>query len=218
MTVSRRVTFGEFVLDLDARDLVRNGQSVVLSPKAFDLLEMLVESRPTALSKTDLQERLWPATFVVDKNLTNLVVEIRHALGDTPTRARFIRTVHRFGYAFREPPTAEVDGARPVGRLARFRLEWLGGHVILHDGEYILGRDPRADVFLDSPSVSRRHARIRIAPGRITIEDLDSKNGTFVGTVAVHSPTPVEGHGSIRLGSTELIINELPALLTTRTE
>ena len=99
-----RWTFGDFLLDLDTHELVRAGTPVSLSPKAFQLLGILVENHPKALSKTELQDRLWPGTFVVEKNLTNLVSEIREALGDDPAHPRFIRTVHRFGYAFREAP------------------------------------------------------------------------------------------------------------------
>ena len=95
------------------RELLRDGHSVPLSPKAFDLLSILVADRPKAISKSDLQERLWPATFVVEKNLANLVSEIRDALGDDPSNPRFIRTVHRFGYAFRETlPRAETGRPR----------------------------------------------------------------------------------------------------------
>jgi non-specific serine/threonine protein kinase len=102
-----RWTFGDFVFDLDAHELVRAGTPVSLSPKAFRLLGLLIECHPRALSKTELQERLWPGTFVVEKNLTNLVSEIREALGDDPATPRFIRTVHRFGYAFRETPSVD---------------------------------------------------------------------------------------------------------------
>ena len=64
-----------------------------LSPKAFDLLSILVSNGPKALSKNDLQERLWPGTFVVEKNLSNLVGEIRDAIGDDPsTRDSFGRS------------------------------------------------------------------------------------------------------------------------------
>jgi predicted ATPase/DNA-binding winged helix-turn-helix (wHTH) protein len=104
-----RWTFGDFVLNLDTHELVRAGAPVSLSPKAFELLDILVENHPKALSKTELQARLWPGTYVVEKNLTNLVSEIRAALGDDPLHPRFIRTVHRFGYAFRE---AIVNGSR----------------------------------------------------------------------------------------------------------
>ncbi len=103
-----RWTFGDFALDLDARELMRAGAPVSLSPKAFQLLGILVETCPRALSKTELQDRLWPGTFVVEKNLTNLVAEIREALGDDPAQSRYIRTIHRFGYSFREPAVSET--------------------------------------------------------------------------------------------------------------
>ena len=109
-----RWTFGDFVLDLDARELVRAGTPVSLSPKAFQLLGLLVECHPRALSKTELQDRLWPGTFVVEKNLTNLVSEIREALGDSSANPRFIRTVHRFGYAFRATPSTD-SGDHDIG-------------------------------------------------------------------------------------------------------
>ena len=96
-----QVSFGEFVLDLDSRELRRAAEPVRLSPKAFQLLEILVTNRPKALSKADLQDRLWPDTFVVEKNLANLVSEIRQVLGDSPSSG-FIRTVSRYGYAFHE--------------------------------------------------------------------------------------------------------------------
>jgi non-specific serine/threonine protein kinase len=104
-----RWTFGDFVLDLGARELLRAGTPVSLSPKAFKLLGLLVECHPRALSKTELQDRLWPGTFVVEKNLTNLVSEIREALSEDSATPRFIRTVHRFGYAFRETPSMDRD-------------------------------------------------------------------------------------------------------------
>jgi non-specific serine/threonine protein kinase len=110
-----RCTFGEFVVDLQTRELRRAGSRVVLSPKAFHLLAVLVERRPTALSKTELQDLLWPGTFVVEKNLTNLVGEIRAALEDDAARPRYIRTVPRFGYAFcgtEQANRLDADGRR----------------------------------------------------------------------------------------------------------
>ena len=63
----------------------------------------------------ELQDRLWPGTFVVEKNLTNLMSEIREALGDDPAHPRFIRTVHRFGYAFRARRVDAEHGDPDVG-------------------------------------------------------------------------------------------------------
>ena len=63
-----RVRFSPYVLDLESRQLLRGDDVVHLSPKAFDLLSILVSNRPKAFSKSDLLERLWPGTFVVEKN------------------------------------------------------------------------------------------------------------------------------------------------------
>ena len=65
--------FPPYMLDEECRQLLRGGEVVRLSPKAFDLLCILASHRPKALSKSELQERLWPGTFVVEKNLANLV-------------------------------------------------------------------------------------------------------------------------------------------------
>ena len=199
------VSFGSFVLDPETRELRRGDQSVPLSPKAYQLLEMLVVNRPRALSKSVLQERLWPDTFVLDKNLVNLVAEIRDALGDDATHPQFVRTVPKFGYAFRHSTSpGPVAGARMSPTRARFRLAWPGGRAALTDGEYVLGRDPDLELFLDAQAVSRRHARITIAGNIARIEDLKSKNGTFVSGRRVDAVTPLVDGASIRLGSVRL--------------
>ncbi len=175
------IRFGAFVLDSDTRELLRDGCRVPLSPKAFDLLRILAAGRPKAISKSDLQEHLWPNTFVVEKNLTNLVSEIREALGDDPSRPRFIRTIHRFGYAFcatRENSEAGRSDAR-LGHVS-FLVKWVHGRVAIGEGEHIVGRDPDIEIFLNSPGVSRRHAIIAPAREGWSIEDLASANGTFV--------------------------------------
>jgi predicted ATPase/DNA-binding winged helix-turn-helix (wHTH) protein len=118
-----RWAFGEFVLDTEAHELVRAGRPVALSPKAFTLLRLLVEQRSRALSKGELQDHLWPGTFVVEKNLTNLVGEIREALHDDAARPRFIRTVPRFGYAFIEAaavPTPDMRRHNLPAQLTSF--------------------------------------------------------------------------------------------------
>jgi eukaryotic-like serine/threonine-protein kinase len=95
-----RIRFGPFTLDLESRQLSNAGEEIHLEPKAFELLSALVLERPKALSKADLQERLWPGTFVAEANLSNLVAEIRAALGDPARAPKFVRTAHGFGYAF----------------------------------------------------------------------------------------------------------------------
>lgn len=116
-----RIRFGSFVLDLDTRQLTREGVDVHLTPKAFELLAVLVEDRPKVLSKAILLERLWPGTFVAEANLSNLVAEIRGVLDDRPRNSRWVRTAHGFGYSFcgdaitaGRPESVALD--RPVWR------------------------------------------------------------------------------------------------------
>jgi DNA-binding winged helix-turn-helix (wHTH) protein len=214
-----RVRFGGFVLDSDTRELLRGDARVPLSPKAFDLLSILVADRPKAISKSDLQERLWPATFVVEKNLANLVGEIREAIGDDPSDPRFIRTVHRFGYAFREAlPRAETRGSASRGGEIFFLVKWANGRVTLDDGAHVLGRDPDVEILLNSSGVSRRHALITISAGRATIEDLGSKNGTFVGDQRVDGSRSLGDGDIIGVGSVKLTLKVLQKPSSTETE
>lgn len=195
------IRFGPFFLDADARQLTREGREVHLAPKAFELLTMLVDACPKALSKAALQERLWPATFVVEANLSNLVAEIREALGDRGRVHVFIRTVHGFGYAFcGDVPTAQrVEATSPARQLCC--LEWGGKRFPLSEGEHVIGRDPDVAVRLDSSTVSRRHARLVVTPEGTVLEDLGSKNGTFRGATRLASPVVLADGDDIRVGS-----------------
>lgn len=214
-----RVRFGTFVIDSETRELLRQDACVPLSPKAFDLLSILVDQRPKALAKSDLLDRLWPNTFVVEKNLANLVSEIRDAIGDDPANPRFLRTVHRFGYAFRETfPRGETDRRLTRGGAESFQIKWANGRAMLEAGEYVLGRDPDAEILLASPGVSRRHALIRVAEGRATIEDLGSKNGTVVGDRRVDGLTPLEDGDVIGIGSVKLTVKVLKPTQSTETQ
>ena len=203
-----QVRFGDFVVNTDTRELLRGTEPVHLSPKAFRLLEILLEIRPKALSKAILQERLWPETFVVEANLSNLVGEVRAALDDNPRRPRFIRTVHRFGYAFHESRPVESD-LKVESPGALYRLLWKTGRKTLAEGEHVLGRDPSVTLCIDAPSVSRRHARLRIKRGEAVLEDLGSKNGTFVNGQKVNGRVRLSDRDKICVGSVRLTFRAL---------
>ena len=121
-----RIRFGSFTLDGDTRQLTQDKRELHLTPKAFDLLMALAAERPNVLSKTDLQQRLWPDTFVAEANLSNLVGEIREALADRGHTPVWIRTAHGVGYAFcgeavaltsaREKPS-DRPTCRPMARM-----------------------------------------------------------------------------------------------------
>lgn len=200
--------FAAFDLDTSVHRLTRDGQPVDLSPKAYALLEILLQSRPAAVSKQALYDRLWPKTFVEPGNLHNLVSEIRGALDDE--ERSIVRTVHGFGYAMR----AEESGS---GMPASFGVR-LGDEVIrLRHGENILGRDPDAAIVIDSPDVSRHHARLLVAADTVTLEDLGSKNGTFVNGERVLHARPVGDGDEITIGRTLLLLERLSLASTATT-
>ncbi|MGH9442276.1 MAG: FHA domain-containing protein [Thermoanaerobaculia bacterium] len=213
-----RFQFGVFSFDTESRELARGTSPVPLSPRAFTLLRLLLEERPRAFSKSDLQDRLWPATYVSETNLANLVAEIRRATGDDARHPRWIRTVHAFGYAFCGPAgddlTAPPRNAAPV-----FRLVIDGAReMIFPAGEIVIGRDPRADVFLDSPTLSRRHARIVFSASDATVEDLDSKNGTSLRGRPLKGRAPVEDDDEIRVGAIRITFHRIRAEKSTETD
>jgi DNA-binding winged helix-turn-helix (wHTH) protein len=198
------LAFGPFILDTDARQLLREpAQPVHLSRKAFDLLCVLVAERPKVLTKAELHEHLWPSTFVSEATLASLVRELRTALGEHGRDGSYIRTVHGFGYAF--AAAASQTGATAVQRPTTHWIVLNGRAHPLDDGEHVIGRDAGVAIELRSPTVSRRHARVTVAEGIATLEDLGSKNGTSVDGSAVTSPVPLTDGQRIRIGSYELV-------------
>jgi DNA-binding winged helix-turn-helix (wHTH) protein len=197
-----RLRFGDCVLDGETRELRRGAEVVPLSRKGFQFLELLLEERPRALPKNEIHERLWPGTFVSDGTLTSLVAEARLAIGDDAQEPRFIRTVHRFGYAF-SGEAQEDRGTRARRRTPRlaWRLFWGLREIALEEGETVLGRDPAATILVDHKSVSREHAKIRLSPEAATLEDLGSKNGTFLRGRRLTCPAPLSDGDEIRIGS-----------------
>jgi len=193
-----RFQFSNFIVDDETRQLLRDGVDVHLSPKALDLLVLLVGERPRALTKADLHKRIWPKTFVSDASLAMLIAEIRSALGETAREPRFLRTVHRHGYAFQES-ARELSATADASTSYWLVLE--SSQVALLPGDNIVGRDPQARVWIDAPSVSRRHARLHVNGNGVTLEDLGSKNGTHAGDARVTSATRLHNGDAMRFGS-----------------
>ena len=197
-----QVRIDEFVFDGGARQLTRNGEPVRLAPKAFDLLQLLIEERPKAVRKQELIDRLWPNVIVEEANLKNLVAEIRAVLGATT-----IRTVQRFGYAFSLP---DSDEKKSVARIIQ------GDRIYrLHEGENLIGRDDDCSLILDFTGVSRHHAKIHIADDRHILEDLGSRNGTWRNDERVMDSIDLHDGDRIRLGGVTLIFRSTPRAETT---
>src|SRR5262245_36526382 len=211
-----RVAFGDCVFDPDTREVFCDGRPVSLSPKAFRLLEILIEERPRALSKEKLHELLWPGVFVADANLDNLVADLRAALGDDAKNPSLVRTVPRFGYAFL-PEVRETGPGKDGRRRSIFKLLWQDREIALSEGENGLGRDEESVAWIDVYSVSRHHARIVVSGEEATLEDLGSKNGTFVGDRRIQGPVPVEDGDTIRIGTVSLVLRRFVPGRSTQT-
>jgi DNA-binding winged helix-turn-helix (wHTH) protein len=216
-----RVRFGEFLLDPDSRQLFRDGAEVHLQPRTFELLDLLVRCRPRAMSKRHIRGQLWPDTVVGEASLTVAVAELRAALGDDAKEPRFVRTVYAFGYAF--AGGIEAEGAKaeasPAAGVAP-RVLWEKRVIPLVEGDNVLGRDEDVTVRIDAPGVSRRHARIRVSGGEATIEDLGSKNGTYLGdgTPAIDGAAALPDDSRFRLGRVLLVFRSSPEAGSTMTE
>lgn len=199
--------FGECQFDVAARRLFRGSREVHLAPKAFELLQLLVETRPRAVAKAELLERVWPGLFVSESSLTRVINQIRTGLGDTARRPRIVRTVHGYGYAFVAEVAEDMTSPRSAVGKDRGSCWFVCGRreLPLADGEHIVGREPDAGIWLASPKVSRRHARVTVNGLQATIEDLSSKNGTSVRGVRISAPTALDPGDEIEIGPFTLV-------------
>ena len=205
--------FGPFTFDTGARRLARDGATIHLTPKAFDLLALLIQAAPRVVPKTELHDRLWPRAFVSDATLVGLVKEVRRALG--PDGDTLIRTAHRVGYAF----SGTIDDAR--GAASREVSCWIvrgTERIPLAAGAHIIGRDPGSAIWLDVADVSRRHARIVVNGNVATLEDLGSKNGTRRGNAKVMTPVELRDGDRIQIGDSNLLFRVAASSLSSETE
>lgn len=212
-----RIRFADCVFDSGARQVVREGQPVQLSPKALQLLGALLLNRPRALARRDLYDLLWPSTAVSYASLGRTVNELRRALGDDAKAPRFVRTVHGFGYAFCGP-AADARAEAEHGEPFACGLLWGGREIGLSEGDNLVGRAADCHVRIDSPKISRHHARIRVAGAGALIEDLGSKNGTYVRKNRAEGPTRLTDGDEICVGSAVLIFRAGGSLGSTETE
>jgi DNA-binding winged helix-turn-helix (wHTH) protein/tetratricopeptide (TPR) repeat protein len=108
--------FGNFVLDVPARELARDGVPVVLPSSAFDCLAYLVGHRERAVGRDELMAAIWGRADVADTLLGQTVVRVRRAIGDDGGRQGAIRTVPRFGYRWVAPASVDTgdDSADPA--------------------------------------------------------------------------------------------------------
>jgi DNA-binding winged helix-turn-helix (wHTH) protein len=208
------VRFGVWTLDSDQRLITGENDAVVhLTPKAFDLMMVLIEAAPRVVKKDELHRRLWPGVFVSDATLVGLVKEVRHAFRERDDELPIIRTSHGVGYAF-------AAAMEPPPRPADFPDYWVvldDRRVRLTTTEVVIGRDSSSDVRLDAAGVSRRHARIVVTGTGACLEDLGSKNGTMLGGRVCAGPMPLRDGDTIRIGPVSMIFRVSDSKASTQT-
>jgi DNA-binding winged helix-turn-helix (wHTH) protein len=210
-----RIRFGDFCLEVDTRQLTEHGEPVPISPKAFQLLHFLLEKRPKALSVRELYKHVWPDTFVEKANLRNLIAEIRAVLRDNARGSGWIRTVFGFGYSF--SGEAVVEAAAAPGP-SRYQLVHGDSEHRLMERENVIGRDGEASIVIDSSGISRRHAVITVEGDQVFLEDLGSKNGTYIDGQRLRERAVVRDGAEIRLGLLKLRLRAIRSDGSTVTE
>jgi len=192
---------GAWVADPAALVLSDGDVTVHLRPKVMELLAAFAGRPGEVLSKRELLDHVWSDVTVGDASLTVAVGELREALGDRPDAPTYIETISRRGYRLVAPVSGVEPGLPPTaGSPSRF---WLLGHeleVVLVEGENVIGRAPDAQVRILSTRISRHHARIVVGGDTAVVEDLGSKNGTYVKDARVDQATPLSHGDELRLG------------------
>ena len=173
--------FYSFKLDPINRCLWQEDQRVPLTPKAFALLNYLVDNHGLLVSQSEIFEALWPETYVQPEVLKSHIRDIRKALGDNPRKAMYVETLPRRGYRFLAPVTNPEEWPRSgigftrqtmVGREAE--LKKLVGHLatamegdrqfVFVTGEAGIGKTILLDAFLTD--CRGRGKSVRIARGQ----------------------------------------------------
>lgn len=203
--------FGSCRLDMQSRQLLRDGVERPLTPKAFDLLRLLIEFRPRVLSKAEIMDLVWPDAFVAEANVAILVGDVRAAIGDVSADARLIKTHHGVGYSFCGEVVEQSRSDKiPMGGT-RFVLAVGPRRIALARGPVIIGRDMECDVIISDVSVSRRHARLDVSASQVEIEDLQSKNGTKIADQPIDGKRVLADGAVVTLGSVVTTLHALAA-------
>ena len=222
----RIARFGVFELNPRTGELRKRGARVRLQDQPFQVLSMLVERAGDLVTREEVRDRLWSDSVFVafDQALNNAVAKIRAALGDAAENPRFVETLERRGYRFLASvewvaaegplPASTRVSSRPVTNV---RLTTEDRTIVVQDGTHIIGRDPDAAVWIDSAVVSRRHAQLLVRDGRVSIEDLGSRNGTFVNGTRLTGASPLAHGDEIRIGTLRLVVHISTGRTVTRT-
>lgn len=196
------ISFGPFTFDVAGAELRKDGEKVAIRPKCFDLLAYLIEHRGRVVPKEELLAKIWADVVVNEATLNRTVTELRAVLGDDAEHPLYIETVSRRGYKFIAP----VGGPVKDAPAADFALIYGEREFPLSAGEHILGRAADAAVPIFASATSRHHARLVVERHSITIEDLGSRNGTYVNGRRLTGRIELRTGDEIRIGGDSLVL------------
>ena len=192
---------GSWMVEPTLDRISKNGRAVRLRPRAMDVLTALAFAAGDLVSKRSLIDEVWRTEFVSDHALTQVIAELRAALGDNAGNPTFIENIPRRGYRLVAPVTPVLESvASNNGVSMPFKLEIDNSSQPLAKGQNVIGRTEEADICLDKTEVSRCHAMITVQGTTAIIEDLGSKNGTYVNGRQIDGPTTLNNGDEIWIG------------------
>lgn len=194
--------FGGYRIDAASGELRRGEDLVHLSPTNFQLLLCLVSRAGEFLSKELLLDHVWPDSAVGEGSLSRAVSTVRRALGDDARHPKFIATVPWRGYRF-------IARVHQEGRVnAGAILLHTSSRFSLRAGETVIGRAADCDIVIVAGTISRHHARLVVSESATILEDLGSRNGTFLRGKRIDRQELVHDGDDIRLGAEHFTYRE----------
>jgi DNA-binding winged helix-turn-helix (wHTH) protein len=192
---------GDVLVEPDLNRLRRGRDTVHVESKIMDILVFLAGRGSRLVSRRELVDGVWGTEFICDNTLTHAISELRTALADDARNPRYIETIHRRGYRLLAAVTS-LEGRAPnsPGLPSPYRILHGVRNIQLRVGPNLLGRAPEATVRIDSVWVSRRHARIIVDGTSAVLEDLGSRNGTFVNGRLVTDAVRLADGDTLHLG------------------
>jgi DNA-binding winged helix-turn-helix (wHTH) protein len=206
-----------------------------IEPKLMDVLVYLADRAGQVVSRQEIIDAVWAKRFLADTLLTRAISELRRVLGDDARAPNLIETVSKRGYRLLaiSLPSPEVTPGAPatmragpgtrqldegLGNVSVCSIAWGDLEIRLEEGNTIIGRATEALIRVASTRVSRRHARITVRGVDATLEDLGSRNGTYLRGRKLEGPAPLQDGDEICIGPAVLSFRQRQTGETTQIE
>jgi DNA-binding winged helix-turn-helix (wHTH) protein len=209
---------GDWLVEPDLGRVSRDDTGRQLEPRIMHVLVCLAERCGEVVARHELVDAVWAMEFITENTLTHAIAELRKLFGDNARDPRYIETITKRGYRLIMPVEGLVKRhPHPPGAHLDCGLVLEGHRTTLAAGENLIGRATDVAVHIDSVEVSRHHARIRVGADQATLEDLGSKNGTYLWGRCVTTPVRLEDGDEISIGPALLVFATLRTTDTTQT-